>query len=56
MNGIATNLPMMANAAKIIEIMKIAVVGGDRFISSPSLLVDGRTVIGLSEKASGLHY
>ena len=34
-NGIATNVPIMASTAKISEMMKTAVVGGDKFISSP---------------------
>jgi hypothetical protein len=42
MKGIATNLPIMANAAKISDITKTAVDGGVRFISSPpSLLTSG---------------
>jgi hypothetical protein len=44
---------MMANAAKITEMMKTAVVGGVSCISSPSLFVDERTVIVFSEKARG---
>jgi hypothetical protein len=34
-NGIATKVPMMASTAKINEMTKTAVVGGDKFISSP---------------------
>jgi hypothetical protein len=33
--GIATNVPIMASTAKISEMTKTAVVGGDKFISSP---------------------
>jgi hypothetical protein len=35
-NGIATKVLITANTAKISETIKTAVVGGDKFISSPS--------------------
>ena len=42
MKGIATNLPMMANAAKISEITATAVDGGVRIhLQPPSLLTSG---------------
>ena len=42
MNGIATNVPMMAKTANTTEMMNTAVVGGERFLSSPpSLLTSG---------------
>jgi hypothetical protein len=34
-NGIVTKVPMMASTAKIKEMTKTAVVGGDEFNSSP---------------------
>jgi hypothetical protein len=52
-NGIGANLPITAKAAKISDIMKTTVDGGDRFISQPSLFIDERIVIVLSEKARG---
>jgi hypothetical protein len=54
MNGIGANLPITAKAAKMSDTMNTTVVGGDRFISSPSLFVDGRTVIVFAEIARGL--
>ncbi len=39
MTGIWMNAPMMANAARIIEITKTMVVGGDRLNLQPSLLL-----------------
>jgi hypothetical protein len=54
MKGIGANLPITAKAAKISDTMKTTVVGGERFMSCPSLFVDGRTVIVFAENASGL--
>ena len=49
-NGIATKVPMIASTAKIREMTKTAVVGGDKFICT-RLLVDARNVIVFSQKA-----
>ena len=49
-NGIATKVPMIASTAKISEMTKTAVVGGDKFIST-RLLIDARNVIVFSQKA-----